>query len=133
MIYKYYKVTSKISRPIIPIILKSSSSVSLYSALVDSGADHCIFSLDIADAMGIKLRSKDKTKISGIGKEEVDGFWSQIEFRIGGKIYSTKVIFAKINEYGYGILGQNGFFDHFDVKLSHQKQTIEIEPVRLYN
>lgn len=32
-----------------------------------------------------------------------------------------------------GILGQQGFFDHFDVKLSYQKQTIEIEPLKISN
>lgn len=93
----------------------------------------CIFSLDIADAMGIKLNAKAKTQVSGIGREEVDGFWSQLELRIGSKIYSTKVIFAEISDYGYGILGQIGFFDHFEVKLSYHKQIIEIEPIHLPN
>lgn len=133
MIYKYYKVTPKIIRPIIPIVLKSPSNVAVYSALIDSGADRCIFSLDIADAMGIKLNSKAKTQVSGIGRGKINGFWGELEFRIGSKIYSTKVIFAKISDYGYGILGQIGFFDHFDVKLSHTKQTIEIEPINLPN
>lgn len=133
MIYRYFKVTPKISRPIIPVILKSSKNVALYSALIDSGADHCIFSLDIAEAMDIKLNLRTKTKVSGIGKEEIDGFWGEIEFRVSGKIYTAKVLFAKINEYGYGILGQRGFFDHFDVKLSYQKQTIEVKPAENVN
>lgn len=47
--------------------------------------------------------------------------------------YSSKALFAEVNQFGHGILGQLGFFDHFDVKLLHQKQIIEIEPVKLLN
>jgi len=63
MIFHYFEITSKIVRPIIPIILKSQTKLMLYSALIDSGADYSIFSLDIADALGIKLQLKDKVKL----------------------------------------------------------------------
>lgn len=107
--------------------------MALYSALIDSGSDYCIFNLGTAKALGIKLKSKDKTTISGIGKRPITGYWSELELRIAGKIYTTQIIFAKISDYGYGILGQQGFFDHFDVNLSYHKQTIEIEPVKVTN
>lgn len=133
MIYKYFKVTSKIIRPIIPILLKSEKRVMLYSALIDSGADYCIFSLDIADALEIKLKRKNKLELSGIGKENIIGFWDRIELRIDDKTFISKVIFAGINEYGHGILGQLGFFDHFDIKLSYHRQIIAVEQIRLTN
>ncbi len=133
MIFKYYEVTPKIIRPIIEIILKSETGVGIFPSLIDSGADHCIFSLETAKSLGIKLQPENKTSISGIGREPVDGYWSELELRVAGKIYTAKVIFAKISDYGYGILGQLGFFDHFDVKLSHQKQTIEVEPIKYSN
>lgn len=47
--------------------------------------------------------------------------------------YQTKVLFAQMHQFSHGVLGQLGFFDHFDVKLSHQKQIIEIEPVKVAN
>lgn len=133
MTFPYSEITSKISRPIIPIILKSKTKVMLYSGLVDSGADHSIFSLDVAKALEIKLTPKAKIQFFGAGKDTIEGFWSKIELRVSGKIYITKVIFADISQFDHGILGQLGFFDHFDVKLSHQKQTVEIEPVKLTN
>lgn len=83
--------------------------------------------------MGIKLKPKNKTTVSGIGKDIVKGYWAEVELRIAGKIYIARVIFAEISDYGFGILGQQGFFDRFDVKLSYQKQVIEIEPVKISN
>lgn len=127
MIFHYFEITPKIIRPIIPIILKSQAKLILYSALIDSGADYSIFSLDIADALGIKLQSENKVKFIGVGKEKVQGFWGEIEIKIGGVSYKTKAIFANISEFGHGILGHKGFFDQFDVKLSYRKQIIEIE------
>ncbi len=133
MIFEYFKVNQRIIRPIIPIILKSSTRVAVYSALIDSGSDYCIFSLGVAHGLDIKLKSKDKIKFMGIGKEEIEGFKREMGIRIGNKTYQTKIIFADINDTGFGILGQQGFFDHFDVNLSYQKQTVEIEPIKIYN
>ncbi len=133
MIFRYFEVTPKIIRPIVPLILKSSTRVAFYSALIDSGADYCIFGLGVAEALDIKLKSQNKTKVSGVAKELIEGFLTNLEIRIGTVKYETKVIFADISDFGHGILGQQGFFDHFDVKLSYQKQTIEIEPVKFSN
>lgn len=133
MIFKYYEVTPKIIRPIIEVILKSETQVGIFPSLIDSGSDYCIFSLETAKLLRIKLKPKNKTTILGIGRDAVEGYWNKLEVRIVGKIYTTKVIFAKISDYGFGILGQQGFFDHFDVKLSYQKQVVEIEPIRTSN
>lgn len=133
MIFKYYEVTSEIIRPIIEVILKSETRVGIFPSLIDSGADYCIFSLETAKLIGIKLKPKNKTTISGIGSTKVKGYWHEVELRIAGKVYTTQVIFAKISDYGFGILGELGFFDHFDVKLSHSREIIEIEPIKLPN
>lgn len=133
MTFPYKEITSQIKRPIIPIIIKSESFFILYHGLIDSGADHCIFSLEIAKELGLKLLTKDKAEFIGIGKDVIKGYLGEIDIKIGNLVYTTEVIFAEISDFGHGILGQQGFFDHFDVKLSYQKQTIEIEPVKVPN
>lgn len=132
MIYRYKDITPSIRRPVIEIIVKSKSKFAIYPVLIDSGADYCIFSTELAESLEIKLQKK-KVSFMGIGKDKVVGFWGQVEIRLGDKSYETKAIFAEIIKFGHGILGQLGFFDHFDVKLSHQKQIIEIEPVKYPN
>lgn len=133
MTFKYFKINNRIIRPIVPVILKSPTAVALYSAVIDSGSDYCIFSLNVADGLNIKLNPKNKTKFIGVAKEQIEGFWSEIEIKVSGKTYQIKIIFADISDIGYGILGQQGFFDHFDVSLSYHKQTIEIEPIKIPN
>jgi len=48
MVFPYRQVSSEIRRPVIPVILKNKSKFVLYSGLIDSGADYCIFNIQIA-------------------------------------------------------------------------------------
>lgn len=132
MVYPYLIFTSTIRRPIIRIIVKTENNFAIYPVLIDSGADYCIFNLELAKALGIKLFKK-RTSVRGVGKNRLKGFWGEVEIKLDNKSYQTRVIFADINEFGHGVLGQQGFFDHFDVNLSYQKQSIEITPVEIAN
>lgn len=132
MTYSYLTITPTIRRPIIEIIVKSDKNFAIYPVLIDSGADYCIFSNQLAKSLEIKL-SKTKIKFRGVGKDQVMGRWGEVEIRLGNRFYKTLVLFAEIDVFSHGILGQRGFFDHFDVKLSYSKQTIEIEPIKLTN
>jgi len=51
--------------------------------------------------------------------------------RIGNVAYKTDVIFSEISNFGHGVLGQQGFFDHFDVTLRYHKKVIEIKPLKV--
>lgn len=128
MIFKYREASPRVFRPLIEILLTNDAKFVIYTALVDSGADYCIFGKELADALGIKLSTKNKTKLIGIARTPVIGYWGSIKIRIGTYSYEAKVIFASIHDFGYGVLGQLGFFDHFDVCLSYQKKEIGIKP-----
>lgn len=132
MVYSYLTFTATIRRPIIEIIIKSKNNFAIYPVLIDSGADYCIFNIELAEALEIKL-TKKRTGFRGVGKEKIKGFWGEVEIKIGNYSYQTKAIFAEISQFGHGILGQQGFFDHFDVNLSYQKQEIEINPIKIRN
>ena len=129
MIYQYQEITPEISRPIIPIILKHKDKFIFYDGLIDSGADYCIFSIELAQPLNIKL-SKSKVSFKGVGKGKVQGYWGEVEIRISGISYKTKAIFAEISEFGHGILGQKGFFDIFIVKFDLIREEIELEERR---
>ena len=68
-----------------------------------------------------------------LARKELMAGGEEITIKIGKSIYETKVIFAEMGDFSHGILGQKGFFDHFDVKLSYQKQLIEIEALSWKN
>lgn len=126
MIFPYREITPRIKRPIIRIIVKSKDTFVIYPALIDSGADYCILSIELAQTLNIKL-SKRKVSFKGVGKGKVQGFWGEVEIRIGGVSYKTKAIFAEISDFGHGILGQRGFFDIFIVKFDLIKEEIELK------
>lgn len=132
MIFQYLRVSSTISRPIIDIIVKSKDKFAIYPILIDSGADYCIFHLELAQSFGIKL-STTTVKFYGVSKKKVIGRWGEVELKIDGYTYKTMVLFAKMTHFDHGILGQLGFFDHFDVKISYHKQTIEIDSIKPSN
>lgn len=127
MRFSYLEITSQISRPIIPLIIRNHKAVILYSGLIDSGADYCVFSFEIAQQLGITATESNRIGFFGAGKERIEGFIGKINLRIGDKDYSEEVIFADISDFGHGILGHKGFFDHFDVNLKYRDQIIEIK------
>lgn len=133
MNFSYLDITPQIRRPIIPLIIKSTEIYIFYYGLIDSGADYCIFSLEIAQKLGLTLSDKNKTRFIGVGKDKIKGYWGEVELKIAGEIYTTKVIFAPISDFGHGILGQKGFFDHFDVNLSYNQQLIEVSSLKNVN
>lgn len=126
MTFKYFQITPQIARPIIPLIIRSKDVVIIYSGLIDSGADYCIFDADI----GRKLNIIQDNKINffGVGRDKVEGFTGEVELRIGGISYTTLVVFAEISDFGHSILGHKGFFDHFNVNLRYKDLTIEVIP-----
>ena len=128
MIFPYRQVTQKIRRPVIPVILKNKSKFVLYSGLIDSGADYCIFNIQLAKELDIPLQPK-KIILKGIGREKVTGYLAEGEISIDGSSYDLTAIFAEMEEFGHGILGQQGFFEHFDVRLSYRNRQIEIDSI----
>lgn len=112
MTFPYIKITREIERPIIPVILTAGKKFVIYSALIDSGADYCIFSIELAQALRVVLSHREKVSFRGVGKGKIKGYWGNVEIKVGKAHYATKAIFAEISDFGHGILGQKGFFDH---------------------
>jgi hypothetical protein len=128
MIFSYLKITSQISRPIIPVILKSQDKFIIYSGLVDSGSDYCVFDISVAEILGVNLVHNESINIRGVSGDLLRSKIGILELKVGQKYYKIDAVFAKLGKFNFGILGTKGFFDHFDVKLSYRKHIIEIQP-----
>lgn len=139
MKFKYRKINLKdpfsnkkyLLRPIIPVSLQFKDKSIHYEALIDTGADFCIFPIELANTLGINLNLDRIIYFSGIGGQPLKGFITDVILRVGEINISTKIVFAESGS--TRVLGQRGFFDHFDVKLSYQKQEIEIMPLKISN
>lgn len=111
-----------IYRPILPVIIIHGKKFVGYEALVDSGADYNIFHSRIAEILGISLTKGHKRRILGIGNQELRGYEHDVTIKIAGREYVSKVIFSnKIPPNSFGILGNQGFFDHFKVTFKYPK------------
>ena len=138
MKFSYHKIAlprpsaffgTSILKPIIPIeILHGSKSIK-YAALIDSGADLCIFDAEVADYLGIDVRSGEIEKFKGIQESgQSTAYIHNVKIVIGGYDYYMTVAFSyEIARHGFGILGQKGFFEKFIVKFDYSKQELELK------
>lgn len=76
---------TKFIRPIVSITLKSGGKEIRYAALVDSGADFCIFDAEIGEAIGLDIRTGAEVSFGGIQDRTVAvGYFHHIRLGIGG-------------------------------------------------
>jgi len=124
-----YVKAGKFKRPIIPITLKNGKKIINYLALVDSGADFNVFHKEIAELLGVNLKNLPETEFSGIKKNaNAIAKYTAIEIGINGYFFSVPVLFSdSISASGYGIVGQQGFFDKFKVRFDYKKGDIELK------
>ena len=121
-----------ILRPIVPISISYGGKTLRYAALIDSGADFCIFDAQIGDYLGIDIAAGTREKFGGVQeKGGAEAFLHHVSLSIGGATYETTVGFSRdIAPYGFGLLGQKGFFENFSVKFDLHREEIEIQTRR---
>lgn len=116
----------------LPIELNYGGHSIRYAALIDSGADFCIFDAEIGIALGIDIYLGIREVFGGVQEAgAAEAFLHEVVLNVGGQNHKTMVGFSyDIAKYGYGILGQKGFFDIFIVKFDLQKEEIELKERR---
>jgi len=117
-------------RPIIPVTLRYNKIEFNYLALLDSGADFNIFHADVAKILKIDLsKQKNFMEFSGIKQgAKGKGYFFSIDVGANDQFKNTTVIFSNdISQDGYGILGQQGFFNNYKINFDYSKHEIEVE------
>ena len=101
-------------RPFIKVFLWYNHKRSApLEAVLDTGADHCIFNAEIGQAMGIPVAEGVPIELSGFVRDaNVVGFLHRLTVTIATQSYEAPIVFAH-GMTAIGILGQVGFFDHF--------------------
>ncbi len=141
MKFKYTKIRlpepssalgSFLFKPIIPLVLAYQGRAIRYGALVDSGAAFCMIDGLIGEHLGVNVRAGVKEKFGGV--EEGAGavaYFHTISMRIGNVEAAVNVGFSyDIAHHGFGLLGQNGFFDRFAVTFDLLKDEIILKKKR---
>jgi hypothetical protein len=98
-----------------------------FSALVDSGADACLFPKDTAEVLGIDIKSGPRAFFTGIGGGQIPFYFHDVDLFIGEHQVKTKVGFSTSSIGTTGILGQLGFFDRFIIAFDTKNKLLEIK------
>jgi hypothetical protein len=111
-------------RPTILIKLKyKGRSVELF-ALVDSGADCCVFPSGIGEQLGMDIKSGPVNPMSGFGEKRFPVYFHDVQIVVGR--YEIQAWAGFCDEIPMPILGQNGFFDPFEVRFDFRKKQLEV-------
>jgi len=113
-----------IYRPVIPVRLCLADKVIPFDALVDSGADENTFPGWIIKALGHDIyRGKEKI-FSGIGGS-VLSYLHPTRLKVGDVSWIEDVYYShEWDDMPFGLLGEAGFFSHFDVHFHYQEKEI---------
>src|SRR5262249_15504213 len=94
----------------------------------DSGADHCVFPLSFATALGLNPLAMKKQMTGGVGSSANVTYYDTLEIYLGGLRFSTLVGFTQgLEAQGIGLLGQLGFFENYQVLFDHRAKQFHID------
>lgn len=134
MKFKYLDCTPKlppprkIFRPFVELNVRfDKESVDLL-ALVDSGADVCLFPAEIARILGIPIKKGKRFLVSGMGRSSHLMYLHILALTLARWQLEIPVYFSAAVR--TPILGQKGFFEFFDVKFYYAQGYFEIRPCR---
>jgi len=96
-------------------------------ALIDSGADDCLFPVGLANLLGLELLPEKAGQYVGIGPGEITATFDTIALEVGDWSLALYAGFLD-SPTAPALLGQNGFFSRFEVKFNLLEKTIELRP-----
>lgn len=136
MKFPYVKLRHKdphqkyILAPWIPINFQAHDENYEIFALVDSGADFCIFDKGVAQFLHINIESGKLLKTGGLSGNSDVYYFDNIWMTVGG--HQIKVIAGFVpgnlaDGSISGILGRQGFFEYFKVTIDEKNKVIELK------
>jgi hypothetical protein len=127
--FDYKKIAPGVVRPVIPLGVQYGEESLDYIVLVDSGADMNLMNAEIAEELGIDLKTGTLGTVLGITGNQERTYTHEVTLVVGGHPHKATVAFAEnVGREGYGIVGQVGFFDSYKVKFDYKKEKIEVTP-----
>lgn len=130
MIFQYKRYGREILRPVIPVRVSYKGRSIAYEVIVDSGADVCIFDAGIGRYLGIDIEKGERFEVAGVTGAKEFYYLHPVTMQVGDVSFDTTVGFMLLNlgSFGYGAVGQYGFFHAFKVTFDLANTSIHVEP-----
>lgn len=128
--YPYTRIpTDKgiVYRPIIPIKVIHQEVEFPILGLIDSGADECSFPAVVGEALGHNIKKGKPREFGGVGGK-VTAYLHQNILQVENRQFRCDIYFSeKWNNWGFGLLGQHGFFTHFNIFFDYKRRIFKLE------
>lgn len=111
---------------------KHSPPTKKFEALVDTGASRCIFHATLGTAIGLNIEKGEESRTLGVSGKPTTIYLHPICLHVpGGHMLKIKAGFTQELPMA-GILGRNGFLEHFRVVFDPSGATPGFEIERFY-
>ena len=119
---------SSFLRPVVDLRLQTLDGGEIgYSAIIDSGADYCLFHGVIGEQLGLDVKKGKALSFYGTGGRKQTAYFHQITFSLDETQITAQIGFCYgIECLSVGLLGQIGFFDRFKISFDLKNDLIEI-------
>jgi hypothetical protein len=120
---------TRFPRPYIPVTLRNQKrAMEPLLALVDSGADFCLFDGELSSLLDIDLTKLEQINLSGVAGKAI-GYVAHIEIGINHTFFPVPAVFSfDFSPKGFGgIIGQVGFFDSLIVEFDRTNKTVVLK------
>ena len=130
--------TTTTKRPVLFLTLQRNNLSVNALALVDSGADECLFPASLAGQLGIAIPNQNSFVFSGTADAPQLAYFERVTVQVwnvppaGGlrTIAFTFELYAgfceTLEHVGMGLLGQNGFFSRHVVTINNAENYFDI-------
>lgn len=112
--------------PLLQVFLRHNVNMQPVLALVDSGSSDCIFPASVGELLGIDIRSGKPHEFHSFNLIPTQGFIHRVNLQVTGFSHWIEIDVVFIEQEVMALLGQVGFFDHYQVVFERFKRQFEV-------
>lgn len=126
-----YKVYSDgVSRPVVHVTLSFQEKELEYELLVDSGADMCMFGMEVALFLGYDFSDMEKGYVAGVGGEPMVYYKAPVTIEVAGTSIVVEAGFLpNVSQFDYGVAGRKDFFEQFVVTFYERQKLLGFQKI----
>jgi len=110
--------------PLIQVVLIGPKDKIKILALLDSGADYSLFSLEVAERLGIKVEKGKRISLQGVAGQPFLGYLHEVPVQVEDITLKCKIVFSKVRA---TLLGRDNFFLPFLITFNEKGQKVTVE------
>lgn len=112
--------------PLLQVFLRHEVNIGQMLALVDSGSVDCVFPASVGKLLNVDIRSGKPYEFHGFDFRLVPGFVHRVNLQVAGFTHWVGIEAVFIESDGIPFLGQNGFFESYQVVFERWMRRFEI-------